>query len=273
MTNLVARVTDHLREAGDGKWLRTRVAVVTFEECWPLAADLVARPDNAAIADSFARVAEAAKVKDAAGLGTLGYALAKGDESVLENAVRDRAIRIVSEAIKRPKDYWQWIVKQSKESKQATLVNSAHNAFRKGGWPWDRAFMQAAAYLAVTTTIPDPRRAKTESGSFPYWVALDKHTPAGKQAIRQAAKELGVASQQALWLSFYFESVLANEVEPSYWWSREVQWRLGRIGLTYDEGKALWNKLRPLVVELLQDKAGDLERHLHHPTSSTAEQT
>jgi hypothetical protein len=101
---------------------------------------------------------------------------------------------------------------------------------------------------------------------------LDKHTPAGKQAIRQAAKELGVASQQALWLSFYFESVLANEVEPSYWWSREVQWRLGRVGLTYDEGKALWNKLRPLVVELLLDKAGELERHLLRPTWSIAEQ-
>jgi hypothetical protein len=219
---LAAEVTKHLGDVGDGKWLRTRVAVVTFEECWPLGADLPERPDQAAIVTSFIRVAESVKLKDAAGLGTLAYALSKGDQSVFSNSAQDRPIRILSEAIQRPKEYWGWVVKQTKDDRQAALVDSAYRAYRRGGWPWDRAFMQAAAYLAVSTFVLTPPRARTDRGAFPYWVALDKHTSAGKQALRQAAKQLGIPSRQVLWLGFYFESALTNEMQPSYWWSREV---------------------------------------------------
>ena len=79
---------------------------------------------------------------------------------------------------------------------------------------------------------------------------------------RQAAKQLGVPSQQALWLSFYFESALTNQSEPSYWWSREAKWRLRQIGLTQDQGQSLWDRIRLIVSGSLDCKADELRQHI-----------
>jgi hypothetical protein len=54
------------------------------------------------------KVACSAKDKDAAGLGTLAYALAEGKPNVLVGAEEDRDVRIVSEGIRRPAEFWAW---------------------------------------------------------------------------------------------------------------------------------------------------------------------
>lgn len=259
---LTRKVADHLRVIGDVAWLRSRTAVITFEECWPLGGLLPQKPDPEKTVEALASVARHVKVKDAAGLGTLAYALSKEDETVFEGCPEDRDIRRVLNAIQRPKDFWPWVIKQASTDEKRRLVEAAHKAYKGGGWPWDRAFMQAAAYLAVIHGVPEVPHSERTNGAFPYWVALDKHTPAGKTALREVAKKLKLPARQVMWVSFYCESALANARWRSYWWERETRWRLKQVGLTPEAAQSLWQTLRPVVADLLHTEAEALRRHL-----------
>ena len=104
-----------------------------------------------------------------------------------------------------------------------------------------------------------------QSTVFPFWVALDKHTPEGKEALRRAAKIVGIPWRQALWVSFYFESALTNAAVKSSWWEREIQWRLRRIGLSYDEARSVWYEVQPVVSEVLKPAADGLHAHVAKP--------
>ena len=264
--SLTRKVASHLRDIGDGNWLARRTAVITFEECWPLGAKLDLSTEFTNTVNSLIRAAQSVKVKDATGLGTLAYALSTGDDSVLSGSPEDRHIKIVSEAIKRPKDFWDWVTTNCSQESQSTLVDVAQKAYRRGGWPWDRAFMQAAAYLAVTGNTPIVTTAKQQSKEFPLWVALDKHTPQGKQALRHVAKKIGVLSNQLFWVSFYFESALTNEATDSFWWSKEVNWRLHQIGLDFDRASLIWDKAQPIISEILKAEVEDLWENIQPPT-------
>lgn len=263
---LVAKVVDHLYEIDDIKWLKQRVGVIIVEECWPLIGEWELpkklKEQQAAIRDVLSRAAVCAKFKDATGLGSLAYALSEGDDSVLTGSSEDADIKRMSAAIQREKEYWEWIVSQCSSDSTNRLVKRASVAYRKGGWPWDRAFIQAAAYLAVTDELPKLRDGSKTESKFPFWVALDKHTPQGKAALSKAAKETGFPWRQLNWVSFYCESGLVYNLTPSQWWDREVEWRLGKVGLSLDEAKSMWAKARPVFIELLQDESKHLEQHI-----------
>lgn len=263
--SLIRKVASHLNEMGDGNWLARRTAVIIFEECWPLGAKLDLTAEFTNTVNSLIRAAQSVKMKDATGLGTLAYALSTGDNSVLSGSPEDRHIKIVSEAIKRPKDFWDWVTTNCLQESQRTLVDVAQKAHRRGGWPWDRAFMQAAAYLAVTEDVPTVSTAKQKLNDFPFWVALDKHTPQGKQALRQAAKRIDVSSNQLFWVSFYIESALTNEATNSFWWSKEVHWRLHQVGLDFNQALFIWHKAQPVVSEILKADAECLREHIEPP--------
>lgn len=263
---LVAKVVDHLYEIDDVKWLKRRVGVIIVEECWPLIGEWELpkklEEQHAAIRDVLSRAAICAKFKDATGLGSLAYALSEGDDSVLTGSNEDADIKHMSAAIQREKEYWKWIVSQCSSDSTNRLVQRASVAYRKGGWPWDKAFIQAAAYLAVTDDLPKLRDGPKTESKFPFWVALDKHTPQGKTALSKAAKETGFPWRQLNWVSFYCESGLVYNLTPSRWWDREVEWRLGKVGLSLDEAKSMWTKARPVFIELLQDESKLLEQHI-----------
>ena len=263
---LVTKVVDHLYEIDDIKWLKQRVGVIIVEECWPLIGEweLPKKPEEqqAAIRNVLSRAAMCAKFKDATGLGSLAYALSEGDDSVLTGSDEDADIKHVSAAIQRAKEYWEWIISRCSSDSTNHLVKRASIAYRKGGWPWDKAFIQAAAYLAVTEDLPKLRDGSKTESKFPFWVALDKHTPQGKTALSKAAKETGFPWRQLNWVSFYCESGLVYNLTPSRWWDREVEWRLGKVGLSLDEAKSMWAKVRPVFIELLRDESKHLEQHI-----------
>jgi len=266
-TRLTREVARHLHDIGDTNWLRARTAVITFEECWPLGVQQGGQANIDSIFNTLTNVAKAVKVKDAAGLGSLAYEYSTGDHSVLLNKSEDKSIEHVCRAIEEPEKFWDWAKKSCSNDEQLALVESAHKAYRRGGWPWDRAFMQAAAYLAVSTNRLEVHPSVSKQESFPLWVALDKHTAQGKAALREAAKILGLPARQITWVSFYCESALLNEATESYWWSREIRWRLSRFNLDYDQAKTIWHKAQPIIAEILKDQTQWLQEHLNQSTS------
>lgn len=257
---MARRVALDLQQQGDRAWLRQRIPVIVYEECWPLATHIefpLKLPD--AIRDLTA-VARSEKAKDAAGLGSLAYAYSQRDTSIqAEPGIDSQALRTVAKAIEEPEKFWAWLEPQCERENQSVFVSVTRQAHRKGGWPWDRAFMLAAAYLAVTGPIAEINISPNEpSEEFPFWIALDKHTSEGKRALRQVAQEFNVPASQLLWASFYCESALTNKCIESPWWTAERRWRLGKIGLTVDHAHTLWEKVRPTLTEILAEEANHL---------------
>ncbi len=261
---LIPKVINHLVNVGDMDWLKNRVNVITFEECWPLGIQLDSKLEVEEISRTLTEVAISVKQKDAAGLGAMAYELSKGDTTVISDPIADHSIQIISEAIKRPNEFWLWVENESSVD-QKRLIEKAHSAFKHGGWPWDRAFMQAAALLAVTNGIPivtNSYKFEQREIEFPFWIAIDKHTREGKEIIKLAAEKTGQNARIISWLFFYFASSVENEMAPSYWWKRENEWRLHKLGFSLSEAENAWRKIYPIIQDLLREKEENLKIHI-----------
>lgn len=276
---MTKKTINYIIANGDFDWLRKRLAVVTFEECWTYGLEVSYENNKEIITNHYLKIVKTIKNKNAAGLGSLAYALSTGDSSVFIGDNSDNAIKKNSEAIKRPKDFWMWAHNQNVDDKRKKIVENADKGFRKAGWPWDRAFTQAAAYLAITDEIPRTDYIETNSiNDFPYWVGIDKHTQDGKRAIREAAKQISFNANKALWLAFYFESAKCNEIKHSPWWDREISWRMKKLKITKEEGEKIWEKLKPIVIEILKPESEKLKNKIektrynlqNNPTTLTA---
>ncbi|MDZ7796978.1 MAG: hypothetical protein U5N56_08005 [Candidatus Marinimicrobia bacterium] len=201
---------------GDFLWLRGRLAVITFEECWTYGLNVSFDNDIQIITDHFLNIASAVKNKNAAGLGSLAFEYSEGKMGVLKNNKNDNHIIKIADAIKDPKTFWVWANTNAKTKDQKTMIKNASLAIKKASWPWDKAFVLAGAYLAITSSIPSTDYlAKTSNKNFPIWVGIDKHTRLGKEYLNKAAKQLGVPVYNARWLSFYFESAVCNNIKDS----------------------------------------------------------
>lgn len=256
----IAEATFHYlaAEKNELRWLRSRLAVMTFEEAWPYGADVSFGRNEAEIAGHYVALSRSAKNKDAAGLGSLAYALSRDDKSVLDGGEGDWYIRVVSKALEAREQFWDWIRTESAncDSRSRGLIERAFEGSKKAGWPWDKAFTYAAAVLAVKQPVPLLDRANVDSADpFPFWVAIDKHTPKGKEVIRALAKERKIRPNIALWLSFYLESGGCARLVESPWWEREKRWRFTKLGLMRDEAEGLWALLRSALAERLNDEA------------------
>lgn len=248
--SIVETVARRLDEIGDKTWLRSRAVVITFEECWPLAQTLsLDRGADTKIA-ALKRVASAVKQKDGAGLGALAFAYHEGDQSVLEGLDSVTPVRIVSEALSRPMAFFEWANTQRMSVEQQRVVEAAKTYLSAATWGWDKTCILASAYLATCQVLPTVDAAPPSSDSladFPYWVALDKHTPQGKSALHKIATELQVPYRKIIWSSFYFESAKTNALDVSPWWEAERTWRLRKAGMTVDSAAAVWEKVRPAL--------------------------
>lgn len=270
--HLIQAVALCLKEIGDFSWLVKRTAVITFEENWSLGGELGTVSSLEDVVFALARVAQAVKNKDATGLGSLALALSTDDRSVLSGDSDDHAIAVIAEAIRRPDDFWKWVVKECDHEHQRILVESAYKSYLKGGWLWDKAFMQAAAYLAVTQGIPTTHLAQQNDEDFPLWVALDKHTPQGKQAIYETAQQIRVSPRQLAWVNFYCESAITNDSTDSRWWFKEIHWRLRQVNLDYAQAQLLWSKARPTLIKRLEAEAEALKQYINLSKQLEAQQ-
>lgn len=258
---LVERAFNYLCWKNDFRWLRGRLAVMVFEECWPYTASVSFPNDKEVIKQHYVNLQGLVKNKSAAGLGSLAYAHFRGDSSVLTFG-KSSDIRLISKAIKEPKAFWDWVIKESITPEQKHFCTTAYQGFKKSGWPWDRAFAQATAFLSQCEDSEASPVTSPIQETTPIWVGIDKHTPIGKQIISDAARSIGVKANIALWISFYYESAKCFEFAPSYWWDSERLWRLSKLGVSDEEASAIWRSLVPKLVANLQPFASELERRL-----------
>jgi hypothetical protein len=258
-SRVVDRAVVRLDASGDDRWLRSRTVVITFEECWPLAGSLCIDRELSSRRVALLNVTKAAKQKDAAGLGALAYAYHEGDTSMLDCVPDERMLRMVSEALERPKASFEWALGESRSQRARKIIHAARQYLPAATWPWDKACILAAALLASRSEIPRIESADTTAEHFPYWVALDKHTAEGKLALREVAKLLETTYRRLIWASFYYESARVNRLLSSPWFDAERFWRLRRAGLSLESAKELWSRAQPLVRQHLEAEALSLK--------------
>ena len=243
-------------------WYRTRTAIITFEECWPLGCELIFNRKFHSKVAALIKVTQALKTRDASGLGYLASALDEGNTSVLNGTEEDRDIKIIATAIKRPDKFWQWISNQHKNEAQTMLVANAMR-FKHEGLPRDKAVIQAAAYLATVTKTNFRMDIRPADQVFPFWVAFDKHTPEGKLVLRDVARDLHIPLPQLEWACFYYAGAKTNGDIPSPWWDRYCRWRFQKVGLPIEEAHLLWDPAQKQVIESLAGESRRLQNELY----------
>ena len=259
-TQIVDQALVRLETSGDKTWLRSRAIVITFEECWPLAESLFIDRDSSSKRRALLNVAKAFKQKDAAGLGALAHAYREGDRSMFDCIPDQHILRIVSEALQRPAAFFEWVLGQSRSEESRNVIRAAQQYLPAATWQWDKACIMAGALLATIGDMPTIEPAGTPSEEFPYWVALDKHTPQGKLALREIARQVNTSYRRLIWASFYFESARVNSLLSSPWWDAERTWRLRRAGLSLESTEELWDRARFLVRQRLEAEAASLKK-------------
>jgi hypothetical protein len=265
--DLAQRTAFVLGSQGDSAWLQARTGVIVFEECWP-SAHLLSSSLPSAV--TLQQIAVSIKNKDAAGLGSLAHALAEGDMTALDQAYEQKTVKIVAAALKRPDDFFRWIRTQCQSDKQANVVAAARLFFNRASWPWDKAFLAAGAYLSIQTETKEALRSKqVPNEPFPYWTAIDKHTPQGKSALRKVATAARLSLEQFQWASFYFESAKSNEIGSCPWWECEAKWRLNKVGLSIEEAENMWRNNSDKVRSTLKDQAKDLCRMIEQANTES----
>jgi hypothetical protein len=233
-----------------------------FAECWPLAAEMLfTKPIHSKVA-ALLRVAHRQKARDATGLGFLAYAMDRGDETVLAGVSDDKAVRLIAKAIRQPADFWSWISEQPAEGRRKSLIENAFR-YREGGRPHDKAVVQAAAYLALTTPLPDIKPAPAPEGAFPYWVVFDRHTTEGKRVLRDVARDLHMPLTLLEWSLFYYEGAVANADAPSPWWQTYCRWHFERLGMPPAEAHLLWEPARDQIIDALAEESQRLQADVY----------
>ena len=253
-------------------WYRTRTAIITFEECWPLGSELIFNRKFHSKVAALIRVTRTMKSREASGLGYLAHALAEGDTSALNGSPDDKHIKIIANAIKRPVDFWRWIGGQKKATGQAEALITRARHFRQEGLARDRAVIQSAAYLALIGPMPSMQEVALTDQPFPYWIAFDRHTTEGKLVMRDVARDLHIELPQLEWACFYFEGAQTSAEIPSSWWERHNQWYFEKIGLPAEEAHLLWEPAKPQVLAGLAEDSRHLKNELYRWKITNLEQ-
>lgn len=253
VVSVTEKAVIHLIQKGETAWLKNRLGVIAFEESWAYASRLQFTTNEGLLIKQYTDLARFSKNKNAAGLGSLAYEFSRGTRSVLlKDNSANRHIKIVAEAIKRPNDFWLWVKKLKSDSVGLGFLENAEIGFKLAGWPWDKAFALASAYLLVCDGVPEITvHDPSDSKEFPYWVAIDKHTSAGKRALVKCAEKFHLNKTTLGWIQFYLESAKCENLQASLWWEREKAWRLASEGVGGGKAEIIWSDISDFLHNLL----------------------
>lgn len=279
--NLILTLSTHVRLSGSAakRWFTQQTALTTFRACWPLGGTSIFTRRFASKVAGMINVTRSVKNQDAAGLGAMAYALAKGDRSVLSKASpnrdryrdqgreQDREVKLIASAIKRPKDFWTWI-----ETQDSTGRTAAIRRFKNIGSPFERAVIQAAAYLLTFVEPPEIFRVDPANDRFPYWVAFDHHVRQGREALVQISRDLHIPVSQLKWMFFYYEGAQTQKRLKSLWWDRYCAWRFEKAGMVSEQAQLMWSSVHPQLMATLTEDANRLHREVYRWKTAHLEQ-
>lgn len=272
-----------LSGSGATRWFTQQAALTTFRACWPLVPACRFKRSFASKVAVMISATQSVKNQDAAGLGAMAYALANGDQSVLnvlENGGRDSEdpspgkglwdqksiahhLKVMANAIMRPADFWDWV-----ETRDVKGLTATVRRLKNIGRPFDRAIIQAAAYMLTLTKPPALYKVAPEDERFPYWVAFDHHVAQGKQALVQISRDLHLPFSQMKWMLFYYEGSKTQKRLPSIWWDRYCTWRFKKVGLSPETSALIWATARPQLMATLKEDASRLHREIYRLKSA-----
>jgi len=235
---LVSRVTGILARMGDSKWINSRSAIIAFEECWMIALVMKEMPSS----HFLELIASSKKNKAAAGLGDVAYGCMQGGVSLLELDPDYRShVKIVAAGAIRSKDFFSWVKSRAETEQQLRLIEAGQRTFTQATWPWDKVFAIAGSYLALEGVDIVEGGGVCSMSNFPYWVAVDKHTPQGKVILKDLAKSMKVSFDVLSTISFFCEGSQLNSSVYSSWWELSAATRLRSHGLTMAEAEVIWS--------------------------------
>ncbi len=244
--------------------LPEQAARTAFHECWPLADRLrfVQRPLPAVA--FLTRIAGLHKTRDAAGLGLLAHALARGEAVTAPGGEEERDLRRVAEALDAPEAFVAWLVSRGLDPQPALRAAGGRRGPLLRLRPHDRAVAFAGLYLlARRPQTPPPEPAPPPEEPFPFWTVFDRHTAAGQQALRDVARDLKIPPAQLEWCYALFEGLRLHAETPSPWWRHYCRDRFARIGLPLEEAPLLWEPAKAQLHEALAEEGRRLQAELY----------
>lgn len=236
-------------------WLKKRLVVMGYEECWTFANQLNLECSNYELLQQYKALARKVKNKNAGAISDLARKLNEYEKTVLVGSDKEqKAIQSVANALKNPEEFWKWIRSEKSYRDNALRIERAKKDVNKKTISEDSSMMYASAYLAVKYPIPETKEIEPNNNpNFPYWVAVDKHTSIGREIYLEACRQIDLMPATGWHLGFYLEGGLCNKVIESPFWDHEVNWYLNHIHLTMEEAQELWNRLKPTLIDLTKD--------------------
>lgn len=248
--NVVEKVIKYLLSEKDKTWLRKRLYIITYEECWMYGDNFIDGQSEYKITEHYKNLAVSVKNKNAAGLASLANSYNKGNRSVLSSAdsIQSKAITTIANAIKSPKKYWTWIKDQPGYKKNKSRIDKAEKAISKLVYDEEKAMTYATAYFCIKDNIPDVVEIPPNNSLFPYWVAIDKHTPDGRDIITTVAQKYKIRPDRLMWIAFFMEGSLCNKMTESPYWELAKLWKMKNMRLTIEEAEVIWENVKSDVI-------------------------
>lgn len=262
--DLIEKVFNYLINIdGQDKWLRDRLAVIGYEECWQYANTLNFTCTDHELLQQYKNFACKVKNKDCDGLAYLANRVNDWENTALRGDTKQKeGIQRVADAMKNDTDFWNWIENQPLYFQEQHRIEAAKAAINRS--KKDRAIMFAAAYLSVTYPIPPVEEIEPNNNpNFQYWTAVDKHTTEGKQIISDACNKINLLPSRGRFITFYFAGALCNKVQDMPFFKLMKEYKIERMGYNCDEVKAIWRKLRPQIIEMSKLEVEEMKERIN----------
>lgn len=260
--DLTERVVTYLINVGDENWLKNRLYVIAYEECWPIANQIQAIN----LITEYKQIACTIKNKNAWALAKLAASFKNSYflDSTQPDDINDEIVYL-SKVLKDPEKFWEEIKDFSGYDGERVRIESAQKALPKAKFPDDKAMMYAAARLAIKEKVPEVETIQPiTTPNFPYWVAFDKHTEDGKWILQLVAERLNMNAHAVGRMTFYFAGVVCNNVTNSPFYDLLVQWRYKQMEREDKDYLKKWNDVEALIIELTKDDVEKLKTRINN---------
>ncbi|MDR3666976.1 MAG: hypothetical protein P4L35_09050 [Ignavibacteriaceae bacterium] len=257
---LTEKVVAYLLSVGDKDWLRDRLFVIAYEECWPIANQIQIKD----LVFEYKKIALTVKNKNAWGLAELAGNFSKNNYKLDSTQSDDfnAGIIYLAKVLKDPENFWEEIKDFSGYHESESRIISAQKALNRAKFPGDKAMMYAAGYLSIYETVPPVEIIQPiNNPDFPYWVAFDKHTDYGKMILQQIAEKLGMDYHTLKRMTFYNAGVVCNEIKSSPYFDALIDWRNRQMkGL-----QERWPEVEAMIIEETKAVADKLIMRISNP--------